>query len=487
MKKRSRDGCQTCRARKVKCNEEHPVCSSCKKKGLVCEYGIRWNWVHQPGPAFHNPVTPCGGQDVFVLNEVEYDSDDSLNIPVKKFKLETVKPPQPHMPVSQSSYTAMAESAALSLADHRNSNNGSSLLISSNPLINATDIQYAFEHFVSSTAPNLVPVPYDDNPYIKLFLPLALNDVHIYKVCAAYGAVNLENVSDTREMYIASALVDDCIYSLKQLPENDFTRTVVLTMLALMEIDRGNIDSWVRHTGEAADLISKNSNSVEFYSGENAEVNSVLMRLVGYMIALGNICGPMYFVNLHTSWWPQWTGSLDYLTGLDLNFIPLYRDTALLIRRRSEASSLGQVADINTSALKILQQLNDYWLEEFWPDSQLTAMCLLFQMALQVHTFRLVLKFSIIHREVRRLLEIALITLSRFIPIDSPIQNHMTFILVTLASEAISPNDRQELIERMQSMQKSGFIYNTYAMHDIQRCWQTGKSLIMEPNMNVFL
>ncbi|PWY92278.1 hypothetical protein BO70DRAFT_402167 [Aspergillus heteromorphus CBS 117.55] len=31
-------GCRRCKARKVKCNEQHPQCSSCQRHGVPCEY-----------------------------------------------------------------------------------------------------------------------------------------------------------------------------------------------------------------------------------------------------------------------------------------------------------------------------------------------------------------------------------------------------------------------------------------------------------------
>src|SRR5271154_4326610 len=35
--KKSRRGCQRCKARKVKCDEIHPVCSNCSRHGVSCE------------------------------------------------------------------------------------------------------------------------------------------------------------------------------------------------------------------------------------------------------------------------------------------------------------------------------------------------------------------------------------------------------------------------------------------------------------------
>ncbi|PQE11704.1 hypothetical protein CJF32_00004872 [Rutstroemia sp. NJR-2017a WRK4] len=43
-KKRSRNGCWPCKARKVKCDEARPTCVNCSKQGETCDYSIRLNW-----------------------------------------------------------------------------------------------------------------------------------------------------------------------------------------------------------------------------------------------------------------------------------------------------------------------------------------------------------------------------------------------------------------------------------------------------------
>ncbi|KAM3077592.1 hypothetical protein ACMFMG_006928 [Clarireedia jacksonii] len=43
-KKRSRNGCWPCKARKVKCDEHRPICVNCSKQGEACDYSIRLNW-----------------------------------------------------------------------------------------------------------------------------------------------------------------------------------------------------------------------------------------------------------------------------------------------------------------------------------------------------------------------------------------------------------------------------------------------------------
>ncbi|KAF2810124.1 uncharacterized protein BDZ99DRAFT_442636 [Mytilinidion resinicola] len=47
-KKRSRNGCWPCKARKVKCGEEKPRCLNCERQGEACDYSIRLNWNGRP-------------------------------------------------------------------------------------------------------------------------------------------------------------------------------------------------------------------------------------------------------------------------------------------------------------------------------------------------------------------------------------------------------------------------------------------------------
>ncbi|KAI2793388.1 hypothetical protein POX_b03443 [Penicillium oxalicum] len=43
-KRRSRNGCWPCKARKVKCDEEKPSCLNCQRQGESCDYSVRLNW-----------------------------------------------------------------------------------------------------------------------------------------------------------------------------------------------------------------------------------------------------------------------------------------------------------------------------------------------------------------------------------------------------------------------------------------------------------
>jgi hypothetical protein len=40
-KRRSRNGCWPCKARKVKCDETRPTCDNCRKHGHTCDFSVR--------------------------------------------------------------------------------------------------------------------------------------------------------------------------------------------------------------------------------------------------------------------------------------------------------------------------------------------------------------------------------------------------------------------------------------------------------------
>ncbi|KAJ4365684.1 hypothetical protein N0V83_008304 [Neocucurbitaria cava] len=82
-KYRSRSGCLTCRARRVKCDEKHPVCNACSKKNRPCQ----WQPPHarfkeyQPGAS---SSTSAGGEEEDEGSEtegpeMEYDGDAGLD------------------------------------------------------------------------------------------------------------------------------------------------------------------------------------------------------------------------------------------------------------------------------------------------------------------------------------------------------------------------------------------------------------------------
>ncbi|KFY93990.1 hypothetical protein V498_04092, partial [Pseudogymnoascus sp. VKM F-4517 (FW-2822)] len=80
-KKRSRNGCWPCKARKVKCDEAHPTCLSCQRQNEVCDYSVRLNW---DGRGKRKAEPTAGRQTIFHVNTLSADfavpSKEAVNI-----------------------------------------------------------------------------------------------------------------------------------------------------------------------------------------------------------------------------------------------------------------------------------------------------------------------------------------------------------------------------------------------------------------------
>ncbi|KAL6709445.1 hypothetical protein ACN47E_001380 [Coniothyrium glycines] len=74
-KYRSRSGCLTCRARRVKCDEVHPVCMACKKKNRPCEWEAPHTKFKDYQPEASSSKLPTDGGDGH-NHEKDMDVDD---------------------------------------------------------------------------------------------------------------------------------------------------------------------------------------------------------------------------------------------------------------------------------------------------------------------------------------------------------------------------------------------------------------------------
>uniref|UniRef100_A0A060T0Q7 ARAD1C14894p n=1 Tax=Blastobotrys adeninivorans TaxID=409370 RepID=A0A060T0Q7_BLAAD len=98
---RSLFGCQTCKARKVKCDEEKPVCAKCKRLGAQCVYKkVRWANdsgipgqvpSQSPGPST-SPGTPTSEPPSEASLELDQIDDPPVPLPPEEFPAYPVAP-----------------------------------------------------------------------------------------------------------------------------------------------------------------------------------------------------------------------------------------------------------------------------------------------------------------------------------------------------------------------------------------------------------
>ncbi|KAG5287258.1 C6 zinc finger domain-containing protein [Histoplasma ohiense] len=56
---KSRNGCQQCKARKVKCDEQAPYCRNCKYRRVNCSFLSQWSQTPSFKPPTHSRLQPC--------------------------------------------------------------------------------------------------------------------------------------------------------------------------------------------------------------------------------------------------------------------------------------------------------------------------------------------------------------------------------------------------------------------------------------------
>lgn len=68
-KRRSRNGCWPCKARKVKCDETRPTCVNCSKLNEICDYSIRLNWEGRGKKRAQNDIDTPGQSNFLTSNQ----------------------------------------------------------------------------------------------------------------------------------------------------------------------------------------------------------------------------------------------------------------------------------------------------------------------------------------------------------------------------------------------------------------------------------
>ncbi|TGO43975.1 hypothetical protein BCON_0683g00040 [Botryotinia convoluta] len=75
-KRRSRNGCWPCKARKVKCDETRPTCVNCSKLNEICDYSIRLNWEGRGKKRAQSDIITTGQSNFLTSNQTTPNASD---------------------------------------------------------------------------------------------------------------------------------------------------------------------------------------------------------------------------------------------------------------------------------------------------------------------------------------------------------------------------------------------------------------------------
>ena len=522
MKHRSRTGCQQCRTRRIKCDETRPFCVNCAKKGIECTYETRFQWIKQDVTPYKPCKTGSGRRkgpisrkrqkeakersnrqfkaalrQVFQSEMIELDfepHDDpvtELNGPgsLTQFKKFVVKKKQPKNSLVEDSNIKLNNPSLPSLLTPPFPETMDALPVNMISVPQKVEITYYplselsdhsfFDHFVRYTADTLVPVPYEESPFLRLLPTMAGVNENIRDLLVAFGAVHMvrckriSSTLDPGDNEKVQELIDRCaIWHSNNFPgfgsdaddSSSETHLVSSTLLALIEAERGNATQWCYYAKFAVDLINSRPSYTDW--DLTSEANSMVFRLIGAMCATGNLS---FSRNNQIGFplWPEWAGSIDFLTGFDLNFLKYFGEAAELLSLQQRLIQengpylMKELASINNKALRISLIMNDFWVETYLPDSDVSALCILYQEALKIHIYRRLFNLPRRHMHVQGLIDTMTRRLDRWIPSSSSIQRHMLLILVTIAVESVTPHITSSIMIRIRNSIQMGFRYGT--------------------------
>lgn len=442
----------------MKCDEVRPSCGACVKKGTSCDYQVKLNWL---------------GSVAQVRTPAE----------VTRYKRKMV---------SHSS----ADSPRFFSADFATINTPITFVEQPHPLVNSKldpvpnlKFREHFDFFVNVTGVNLVPVPYADNPFVNVLPKLALANETLYDLLVAYGAAHRDMLlkNGNRSEVLVTTLVEKVKSTLSVMqtvdPDSDMALTLA-AVLSSLDVDR-NRPTWRHYAQMVLDILDRCPRDL---SGPHGDLHSFVMRLTAFMEVMGSLSANTFSQLPAVSWWPRWSGSFDYLTGVDLNVLPLFAEVANLVQQREYcALSLHDLSRLYRRGLQIFQLLGDYWFEEYRPVNEISAMCLLFQQALQVHIYRRLFSFNLEHEYVQRLVRRMTRMFDQYIKEDSTIQCNMAFIIVTAASEALDEDMRKSYLRRLKTMERAGFAYASSVSSAIEECWSQNQSYIGSTRLSLLM
>ncbi|KAL4922134.1 fungal-specific transcription factor domain-containing protein [Aspergillus aurantiobrunneus] len=250
---RARTGCWTCRARRIKCDEGHPVCRRCARSNVSCGYGVRLIWHEEsiargvchgrgfsskkhdqrPETSEKGTALPASTREWMFLNTSLTDLEIYFNLPQDKKQKASPLPSLSTFPLeSRSQYDP--------------------------------SLMTFFERIICSSSTLI-----DDalcNPYRYLILPMALASNGLYHAALAIAAntLRLSNPSyrlPALEHHHRALGHLQNLLAQEEWTERDLDEmTGLVLMLCWFQISDGSCPSWVTHLKGYQDLLRTRQN-----------------------------------------------------------------------------------------------------------------------------------------------------------------------------------------------------------------------------------
>ncbi|KAI2710362.1 transcriptional regulator family: Fungal Specific TF [Penicillium roqueforti] len=259
---RARTGCWTCRARRIKCDETHPICRRCARNNAPCGYGLRLVW-HEESLArgiCHGRAGVWSKRKDIRKRELEQVEDTSSPWTEHTadrtwmFLNTTMTDLQIHFDGTQPNYKGMKPISQPSPLSPWLNTIAPGQRSDCDPVL----MSY-FEHIICSSSTLVDSASY--NPYRYLILPMALQSEGLYHAALAISANTLK-LSDQRYRLPALEHHHRALNHLRGLlnqdswTENELDEMLGLVlMLCWFDISDSSRPSWVTHLNGFQNLM----------------------------------------------------------------------------------------------------------------------------------------------------------------------------------------------------------------------------------------
>ncbi|RDW26192.1 fungal-specific transcription factor domain-domain-containing protein [Yarrowia lipolytica] len=280
-RKRSRDGCYTCRKRKKRCDETRPVCECCKRLGIVCVYpapGTEYKNKKRKGlpdtheqfvvvPVDHAPPPVAGSTDVAPVPMLDFHPYNFTNY---------VDPAVDHPIVDITDLTE----------DDINQLDVNSLVRIPSPF--EIDADFNLESLEPSlfgglsTKENQMLQYYEeklsrmicvasdqDNHFVQIFLPMAHHNAAVLHSIVAWSSFH-SGKADLQDTGMA-ALDKAVTLTKNQITNNTFDHSTIAALLLCCsaEVCKGDLRNWKKFLNMSAAIIRNYGGLSKFLNDKN--------------------------------------------------------------------------------------------------------------------------------------------------------------------------------------------------------------------------
>lgn len=408
VKTRSRGGCKECRASRVRCDTQKPVCTRCRERGLACstELVLKWEsefvsrglafgragvWNKSRGAAGPQSVgkSGTGYSDSHLLDDQEwcdvplvepwgfvnsgvstFEQPNQVNIACDELNGLVVRRREPVL--SRELLADPGSPLVLDVVDYHNTFQhvqqlqGPSASLSLFPNIPPTDHRGLFDYYLQHVCPRTTPSSRASSPFASVILPFCLSaSPTLFHAIQALGACHWSRFNPdygTVALRFKSQALKGLRYRLSSEGSLSYSQDpevlVVMMMLCLYEIVDNCDQRWTVHLKGAKDLIRfKRQRQLEPSRATDSDpVSSFAERFFAFQDVMGRTaCGEE--VLFGSDYWQEHEGKVDLWMGCSPELVSILSSITELSRTRRRLSSDSARASFSLRAASLTRKL----------------------------------------------------------------------------------------------------------------------------------